>query len=62
MGQPKLLNVTFFKSWEKRRAEGGREENIKLRLKTAGQATVLALTFFPEPKSKSDVSSNLSIP
>lgn len=47
MGQPKLLNVTFFKSWEKRRAEGGREENIKLRLKTAGQATVLAPHILP---------------
>lgn len=35
-GQPKLLNMTFFKSWEKGRAEGGRGENIKLPFKTAG--------------------------
>ena len=27
--QPKLLNMTFFKSWEKRRAEGRKGENIK---------------------------------
>lgn len=29
VGQPKLLNMTFFKLWE-RRAEGGRGKNIKL--------------------------------
>lgn len=47
MGQPKLLNVTFFKSWEKRRAEEGRGENIKLHLKTSGQAVVLAPYILP---------------
>lgn len=31
--QPKLLNMTFFKSQEKSRAEGGRGENIKLHFK-----------------------------
>lgn len=30
VGQPKLLNMTFFKSREKGRAEGERGENIKL--------------------------------
>jgi len=31
--QPKLLNMTFFKSQEKRRAQGGKGENIQLRFK-----------------------------
>ena len=41
--QPKLLNMTFFKSQEKRRAQGRKGENIQLHLKKkkAGQAAII---------------------
>lgn len=29
-GQPKLLNTTFFKPWEKGQVQGGRGEGVKL--------------------------------